>query len=153
MTKRKPPPPAPAPSPAPEKHPDEAGEQLGPQAAAAAALEDEQAGDGQTAAGTAGPDDQNQIRDTLAGIAQVASALLAKRWPRVKLDQAESEALATAWTPVLQKYAPGGIPIELVAVGVTVAILAPKVAAQVAAEREVRRQARPEPIEVHAELA
>lgn len=126
----------------PQEYVDEVGSTLGPQRAAAAALEVELDGmepprdsgvDAPPAstgnAGAPPPDpaasaaEWEQILSSGFG---ALFALLSARWKSFETTPAEVDALAKAWTPVAVKHAGGAIPIEAIAILATAAIVAPK---------------------------
>ena len=136
-----------------QQYQDEVGSTLGPQRAAAAALDVELDGmepprgsaadvppDAAGSAAAPPPDSTataEEWKTILATGFGALFALLSSRWKSFETSQQEIDALATAWAPVAVKHAGGSIPIEAVAAIATVAIVAPKA---MGAMREQKRR-------------
>jgi hypothetical protein len=115
---------------------DEVGQARGPQAAAQEALGveiagkegDGQAGDQAAAPGAPpqqGPDQQTWAELLRTGFESLFG-VMGSRWPKMAATEKEIDALTKAWAPVMEKHAGPVVPIEYIAVGATLLIVAPK---------------------------
>lgn len=104
------------------------GEPMGPQRAAQSVLEvDAQPFDRDAPPGAGAPDPLAAWRTSIKGSVAFVTGVLARKWPFWAVEQAESDAFADAWAPVLEEWFPGGMPPWAIALGVTGMVFGPRV--------------------------
>lgn len=120
------------------------GAPIGPQAAAAAAIEVEAVpDDGSSAAPGAAPaPDENLVawKETLDLALKMLTGYAAARWPSMATTAEEVDAVAGAWAPVCAKRWPIATTPEIAAALVTVGVFGPKVVNAIADEKRAKAE-------------
>lgn len=122
-----------------------ANEPIGPQAAAAAALEVEAVPDDGTSAapgaqppGAEAPPPDENVRawdEAITFVLRIATRIAADRWSSMQTSDEEIAAVSGAWSPICARRWPLAMTPELAACLVTVGVFAPKVLGAVQEER------------------